>query len=34
MSVTRSVCWDGTHLGAGERLEQAIAAPGVRMDAA
>ena len=34
VSVTRSVCWDGTHLGAGERLDQAIAAPGVRMDAA
>ena len=34
VSVSRAVCWDGTHLGAGERLEQAIAAPGVRMDAA
>lgn len=34
VSVTRSVCWDGTHLGAGERLDQAIAAPGVRIEAA
>ena len=32
-SVARAVCWDGTHLAAGERLESAIAAPGVRMEA-
>ena len=31
--VIRAVCWDGTHLAAGERLEAAIAAPGVRMEA-
>ncbi|TMA28808.1 MAG: NDP-sugar synthase [Deltaproteobacteria bacterium] len=31
--VERAVCWDGTHVAAGERVADAIAAPGVRMDA-
>jgi mannose-1-phosphate guanylyltransferase len=31
--VERAACWDGTHLAAGERVTDAIAAPGVRMDA-
>jgi mannose-1-phosphate guanylyltransferase len=31
--VERAVCWDGTHVAAGERVTDAIAAPGVRMDA-
>jgi mannose-1-phosphate guanylyltransferase len=34
VSVARSVCWDETHLGPGERIDRAIAAPGVRLDAA
>jgi mannose-1-phosphate guanylyltransferase len=33
-SVRRAVCWERTHVGAGERLGEIIAAPGVRMDAA
>lgn len=33
-SLVRAVAWDGTHVGAGERVEGAVAAPGVRMDAA
>lgn len=32
VSVERAVCWDQTHLGAGERLQDSIAAPGVRME--
>ena len=32
-SVERSVCWDETHLGPGERVVDQIAAPGIRMDA-
>ncbi len=31
--VERAACWDGTHLPAGERVVDSIAAPGVRMDA-
>ena len=31
--VERAACWDGTHLGGGERVVDSIAAPGVRMDA-
>jgi len=31
--VERAACWDGTHLPSGERLVDAIAAPGVRLDA-
>ncbi len=31
--VVRAVCWDTTHLGRSERVEGAIAAPGVRLDA-
>ena len=32
-SVIRAVCWDNTHVGAGERIENQIASPGVRLDA-
>ena len=31
--VERAVCWDGTHVGPGERVVDQIAAPGVRLDA-
>ena len=31
--VVRAVCWDTTHLGRSERVEGALAAPGVRLDA-
>ena len=31
-SVVRAVCWDGTHVASGERVQDAIAAPGVRME--
>jgi mannose-1-phosphate guanylyltransferase len=30
--VQHAALWDGTHVGAGERIENAIAAPGVRLD--
>ena len=32
-SVLRAVCWDNTHVGAGERIENQIASPGIRLDA-
>jgi len=32
VSVSRAVCWDQTHLGAGESVSDAIAAPGVRLE--
>ncbi len=32
VSITRAVCWDQTHLGPGESVSDAIAAPGVRLD--
>jgi len=32
-AAIRAVCWDTTHLGRSERVEGAIAAPGVRLDA-
>ncbi|GAC1602850.1 MAG: hypothetical protein NVS4B10_15180 [Myxococcales bacterium] len=30
--VQRAAVWDGTHVAAGERIENALAAPGVRLD--
>jgi mannose-1-phosphate guanylyltransferase len=32
-SVIRAVCWDNTHVAPGERIENQIASPGVRLDA-
>ena len=32
-SVIHAVCWDNTHVGAGERIENQIASPGIRLDA-
>ena len=31
-SVVRAVCWGGTHVAAGERVQDAIASPGVRLE--
>jgi hypothetical protein len=31
-SVVRAVCWAGTHVAAGERVQDAIASPGVRLE--
>ena len=31
-AVVRAVCWAGTHVAAGERVQDAIAAPGVRLE--
>jgi hypothetical protein len=31
-AVVRAVCWPATHVAAGERVQDAIAAPGVRME--
>ena len=31
-SVVRAVCWAGTHVAAGEQVEDAIASPGVRLE--
>jgi hypothetical protein len=31
-AVVRAVCWSATHVAAGERVQDAIAAPGVRLE--
>ena len=31
-AVTRAVAWEGTHVAPGERVQDSLAAPGVRME--
>ena len=31
-AVTRAVAWEGTHVAPGERVQDSVAAPGVRME--